>query len=77
MARGPDASGRRTNVFQDNPETVKRSHALRYTGAPVETIDLDDTLKTLRKQELSEIADSNIGSDTPGGEFQPAKSMDG
>jgi hypothetical protein len=57
VAIDPAGGGRSTIVFQYNPETVKRSLepqmaggeggqrslAVRYTGAPVETIDLEVT----------------------------------
>ena len=62
------ASGRRTIVFQYNPETVKRSlepqmagaqggersQALRYTGAPVETIDLEVTIDAVDQLEAGQ-----------------------
>lgn len=41
------ASGRRTIVFQYNPKTVKRSQALRYTGAPVKMIYLEVTINAM------------------------------
>ena len=68
VAIDPATSGRSIIVFQYNPETVKRSlepqmagaqggersQALRYTGAPVETIDLEVTIDAVDQLEAGE-----------------------
>jgi hypothetical protein len=68
VAIDPATSGRSTIVFQYNPETVKRSlepqlaggeggqrsQALRYTGAPVETIDLEVTIDAVDQLEAGQ-----------------------
>jgi hypothetical protein len=68
VAIDPATSGRSTIVFQYNPETVKRSlepqlagaeggqrsQALRYTGAPVETIDLEVSIDAVDQLEAGQ-----------------------
>lgn len=68
VAIDPAAAGRSTIAFQYNPETVKRSlepqmaggeagqgsQAVRYTGAPVETIDLEVTLDAVDQLEAGQ-----------------------
>lgn len=68
VAIDPATSGRSTIVFQYNPETVKRSlepqmagaqggersQGLRYTGAPVETIDLEVAIDAVDQLEAGQ-----------------------
>jgi hypothetical protein len=68
VAVDPVTSGRSTIVFQYNPETLKRSlepqmagaeggersQAVRYTGAPVETIDLEVTIDAVDQLEAGQ-----------------------
>ena len=68
VAIDPDGSGRRTIVFQYNPEAVKRSLqpqlaggeagerslGVRYTGAPVETIDLEVSIDAVDQLEAGQ-----------------------
>ena len=76
VAIAPDMSGRSTIVFQYNPETVKRSLqpqlaggeggasslGVRYTGAPVETINLEVSIDAVDQLEagLSTAAEKGI-----------------
>ena len=75
VAINPAAGGRSTIVFQYNPETVKRSLepqlaggeagqrslAVRYTGAPVETIDLEVTVDAVDQLEAGQGAAAGMG----------------
>jgi hypothetical protein len=75
VAIDPATSGRSTIVFQYNPETVKRSLepqlaggeggqrslAVRYTGAPVETIDLEVTIDAVDQLEAGQGAAAGLG----------------
>jgi hypothetical protein len=75
VAIDPAASGRSTIVFQYNPETLKRSLepqlaggqgggsslAVRYTGAPVETIDLEVTIDAVDQLEAGQSAAAETG----------------
>lgn len=68
VAIAPDMSGRSTIVFQYNPETLKRSLepkmaggdagqsslGVRYTGAPVETINLEVTIDAIDQLEAGQ-----------------------
>ena len=68
VAIAMDMSGRSTIVFQYNPETLKRSlepqmaggesgqrsMGVRYTGAPVETIDLEVTIDAVDQLEAGQ-----------------------
>ncbi len=70
VAIAPDMSGRSTIVFQYNPETLKRSLepkmaggdagqsslGVRYTGAPVETFNLEVTIDAIDQLEAGQQA---------------------
>jgi Contractile injection system tube protein len=75
VAIDPAGGGRSTIVFQYNPETLKRSLepqlaggqgggsslAVRYTGAPVETIDLEVTIDAVDQLEVGQNAAAATG----------------
>jgi hypothetical protein len=75
VAINPATAGRSTIVFQYNPETLKRSLepqlaggeagqrslAVRYTGAPVETIDLEVTIDAVDQLEAGQGAAAGLG----------------